>query len=103
MCRGTGKGLGTGGRTNIERTPKKLQGAETLGVCNVTAGRGFSTALTLDGELYTWGESADGRLGHDDDDEKLSPTLIPTLENVKLVQVVSGLRFSLALSDDGSM
>ncbi len=102
--RGSGKGLGAGGRTNVERSPKKMQGSETLGVCDIAAGKNFTMILTLGGEVYSWGEGSEGRLGHGDGEDKLSPTLVGgPLEDVKVVQIASGLQFSLALGENGSM
>eukprot|EP00026_Physarum_polycephalum_P001279 Phypoly_transcript_01280.p1 GENE.Phypoly_transcript_01280~~Phypoly_transcript_01280.p1 ORF type:complete len:936 (+),score=129.43 Phypoly_transcript_01280:95-2809(+) len=101
---GTGKGLGNGGRTKVERSPKRIQGAETLGVCHVTAGKGFSTMLTLSGEVFSWGDAADGKLGHEDGAEKVSPILMTTFpDDLQVVHVVSGLQFSLALMENGSI
>jgi alpha-tubulin suppressor-like RCC1 family protein len=79
-----------------------MPGSETLGVCELSAGRNFSMLLTLEGEVYSWGDPTDGRLGHGDEAEQLSPTLIQAFEGMKVIKIASGLLYSLALTDDGS-
>lgn len=80
-----------------------MPNSEFLGVCDVTAGRNFSMFLTLDGDVFSWGDPADGKLGHGDEStELLSPTLIPAFDGLKIIKIASGLQYSLALADDGS-
>jgi len=60
-----------------------------------------SAAITLDGSLYTWGTSYDGRLGHEDGKSKNIPTKV---ENIPQVVAVSlGYDHSGAITSDGSL
>ena len=35
-----------------------------------------SACITADGSSYTWGDGCDGKLGHDDETDRSSPTLV---------------------------
>eukprot|EP00906_Rhabdomonas_costata_P037296 RCo052474 len=68
--------LGHGDKEH-QYTPKRivvLQGKQVLAIC---AGDEHSMTLTTDG-LYSWGGGKDGRLGHGDAADQLSPKLITT-------------------------
>ena len=46
-------------------------------VLTAAAGGEHSVAVTEDGALWTWGEAIRGMLGHNDDDVRFVPTLVP--------------------------
>jgi alpha-tubulin suppressor-like RCC1 family protein len=76
------------------RTPMKAPGL--IRVKAIAAGEGYSLALTESGEMYTWGWNEHGRLGLGDTDDRLTPTMVPGLRNVK---AIAGWAHSLALTD----
>ena len=43
-----------------------------------------------DGELFTWGHGACGKLGHGDDNEQQTPKRIDALDGVKVTMVSCG-------------
>jgi len=85
------------------------------GVVEASCGKDFSLALTRDGDVYSWGWSEHGCLGHGTNGEfntsaasvKLTytpvykPDKIAALSDPKVVQISSGADFSAALSSDG--
>ena len=50
----------------------------------VAAGDMHSAAMTEGGELWTWGDGRDGRLGHGNELLQLVPTLVAAVRNVCL-------------------
>ena len=47
-------------------TPKMIEGLQGKHVRDIACGSGYSTAITSNGELYTWGQGHRGQLGHGD-------------------------------------
>jgi len=81
---------------------KTLEGKK---VVNVSCGFAHNTAVTIDGDLYTWGYGWFGPLGHNAIDNIAFPTLVNyfTKNNIKIKQAVCGLIHTVALSDDGKV
>ncbi|XP_030044055.1 putative E3 ubiquitin-protein ligase HERC1 [Microcaecilia unicolor] len=88
------------GNSSTQKYPKLIQGPlqGKVVVC-VSAGYRHSSAVTEDGELYTWGEGDFGRLGHGDSNSRNIPTLIKDISNVG--EVSCGSSHTIALSKDG--
>ncbi|TSK72182.1 putative E3 ubiquitin-protein ligase HERC1 [Bagarius yarrelli] len=88
------------GNSATQKYPKIIQGP-LLGkvvVC-VSAGYRHSAAVTIDGELYTWGEGDFGRLGHSDSHSRNVPTLVKDISGVG--QAACGSSHTVAVSQDG--
>jgi len=47
-------------------------------------------ALTVDGEIYSWGNGQGGRLGHGDSIGQNIPEKIKSLVNVKVTDIACG-------------
>ena len=50
--------------TITHKTPKLIQSLAGKVVCQVSCGNRHSAAVTMENELYTWGEGEYGRLGN---------------------------------------
>jgi alpha-tubulin suppressor-like RCC1 family protein len=74
-------------------------------VAMVAAGDDHSLALTAEGDVYSWGRGAWGRLGHGDELDCLSPTMLTrtALANSPAVCVAAGKFHSAAVTSDGSV
>ncbi|XP_037835872.1 probable E3 ubiquitin-protein ligase HERC1 isoform X2 [Kryptolebias marmoratus] len=88
------------GNSSTQKYPKLIQGPlqGKVVVC-VSAGYRHSSAVSEDGELYTWGEGDFGRLGHGDSNSRNIPTLVKDISNVG--EVSCGSSHTIALSKDG--
>mmetsp|Transcript_27001 Transcript_27001/g.59364 ORF Transcript_27001/g.59364 Transcript_27001/m.59364 type:complete len:687 (-) Transcript_27001:165-2225(-) len=73
-------------------------------VC-VAAGELHSAAVTVDGDLYTWGDGFCGQLGHGDKGPCVSPEQVTKggLEDECIANVALGARHSLVVTDDGEV
>lgn len=67
----------------------------------ISAGSGYSLAVTRDGNVYSWGRSDSGRLGTGNNKDVLTPKKLQTLTNV--ISVSAGYHHSLAITEDGSL
>ena len=75
----------------------------------IACGGSHSIAVTEAGDVYSWGSSDHGQLGHGDERDSATPKLIKSLVLVKALQsrvmrsVVCGLRASFAVTDSGQL
>lgn len=62
--------LGTSSR-RVSRAPCRVQGLEGIKMVMVACGDAFTVAIGAEGEVYSWGKGARGRLGRRDEDAGL--------------------------------
>ncbi|XP_039742052.1 serine/threonine-protein kinase Nek8 isoform X5 [Pteropus medius] len=62
--------LGTIAR-QVSRAPCQVQGLQGIKIAMVACGDAFTVAIGTDGEVYSWGKGARGRLGRRDEDAGL--------------------------------
>ncbi|XP_029417253.1 serine/threonine-protein kinase Nek8 isoform X5 [Nannospalax galili] len=62
--------LGTSAR-RVSRAPCQVQGLDGIKMVMVACGDAFTVAIGADGEVYSWGKGARGRLGRRDEDAGL--------------------------------
>jgi len=64
-----------------------------------------STTLSFSGELYTWGCGNYGRLGHNNSEDQLTPTLVNALKDEHVVGVSCGTgdAHTMAVTNDGKV
>ena len=65
---------------------------------HVSAGEAHSAAVTVDGNVFTWGTGSHGRLGHDSVLDEPMPRIVASLAETKMVQVACGTFHTLFLS-----
>jgi alpha-tubulin suppressor-like RCC1 family protein len=97
--------LGTGqlghGAAASQHTPKVIEALKGIKVCAVAAGQGHSLVVSSAGDVYSFGHCLDGKLGHGDGEQQLTPKVIEALAGVKVRAVPVGSDHSLVLSEDG--
>jgi len=67
-----------------------------------TVGNKRSLALSRSGGVYSWGDGADGQLGHGDETHTDAPKLVGALARLDVAMVVAGASHSFALTADGA-
>lgn len=67
---------------------------------NISAGYGHVLALADNGSVYSWGDNTYGQLGYGDNQSLKSPKEITFLKDKKIVEVIAGGDFSMAIADN---
>ncbi|KAJ4974536.1 hypothetical protein NE237_007710 [Protea cynaroides] len=63
----------------------------------IACGSYHVAVLTSKPEVYTWGKGANGRLGHGDNDDRNTPTLVEALKDKQVKSVVCGSSFTAVI------
>ncbi|XP_071496413.1 E3 ubiquitin-protein ligase HERC2-like [Diadema antillarum] len=94
--------LGHVSRMNCDK-PRLVEALKSKRIRDIACGSSHSAAVTLSGELYTWGLGEYGRLGHGDSTTQLKPKLVKALVGTRVIQVACGSRDAqtLTLTEDG--
>lgn len=75
-------------------------------IIQVSCGAQHTIALREDGCVYTWGEGAEGRLGHNGTESTASPRDVVAFKksaNEQVIQVCAGASHSMALDKEGKV
>ncbi len=94
--------LGNGTTTSATKPTKATMPTNTV-VTQIAAGYDHALALTEDGEVYTWGSNDYGQLGISTDSSVKTPTKITIGAQETIVSIAAGEKFSLALTEDGTI
>ncbi|XP_043204412.1 E3 ubiquitin-protein ligase HERC2-like [Amphibalanus amphitrite] len=101
---GAGGRLGIGG-TDCVSTPTLLESLQHVFIKKVAVNSGgkHCLALTSEGEVYSWGEGDDGKLGHGNKSSCERPRLIEALRDKRVVQVACGGSHSACVTAEGHL
>lgn len=92
--------LGHGDRNN-ETSPKLVESLSSVKLKEISCGSNHCAALTVSGDVYTWGLNTEGQCGFGDEDEITLPTEID-IEN-KVVSLSCGYYHTALVTSDGSL
>jgi alpha-tubulin suppressor-like RCC1 family protein len=85
-----------------ELNPTLVEGfGEGVRVRWVCAGTGVAFAVGEAGELFSWGRSPHGVLGHGDEEDQPSPKRVEALRGLGVRSLSIGISHALALAEDG--
>ena len=70
-------------------------------VKSVCAGPAHSVAITVEGALWSWGCNDEGQLGHGDETNRLLPTAVVSIAQLKVKQIAAGASCTLIIDNDG--
>ena len=62
-----------------------------------------TVALTKKGKVYTWGAYFCGQLGHGDNESRIIPTQVASLDGFVVIQISCGQLHTAALTDKGEV
>ncbi|XP_055600343.1 probable E3 ubiquitin-protein ligase HERC2 isoform X2 [Uranotaenia lowii] len=99
---GAGGRLGIGGTDSVS-TPTLVESLQHVIVKKVAVNSGgkHCLALSSDGEVFSWGEGEDGKLGHGNRDSYDRPKLIEALSGIGVVDIACGSAHSACITSQG--
>lgn len=99
---GAGGRLGIGGMDSVS-TPLLVESLQHVFIKKVAVNSGgkHCLALTGEGEVYSWGEGEDGKLGHGNRHNCDRPKLIEALSGVGVVDIACGSAHSACITAAG--
>ncbi|XP_057777163.1 PH, RCC1 and FYVE domains-containing protein 1 isoform X2 [Salvia miltiorrhiza] len=109
---GTGSGVMGGGLIRIKESsnkktdalvPKALESTGVLDVQHIACGQRHAVLVTKQGEIFSWGEEAGGRLGHGMEADIFHPKLVETLNGKSIEMVACGDYHTCAVTFSGDL
>ncbi|CAG9769467.1 unnamed protein product [Ceutorhynchus assimilis] len=95
--------LGVGSFSPSETVPKRVNAISGLPFVFITCGANHTFAISKSGAVFGWGKNTRGQLGINDMENKMFPTQLRTLRNLKIRYVACGEEFSAFLTLDGGV
>ncbi|XP_011075486.1 uncharacterized protein LOC105159953 isoform X1 [Sesamum indicum] len=83
--------------------PKALESTVVLDVQNIACGKRHAVLVTKQGEIFSWGEEAGGRLGHGVEADISHPKLIENLSGKNIDMVACGEYHTCAVTLSGDL
>eukprot|EP00066_Takifugu_rubripes_P008032 XP_003973941.1 PREDICTED: E3 ubiquitin-protein ligase HERC2-like isoform X2 [Takifugu rubripes] len=101
---GAGGRLGIGGTESVS-TPTLLESIQHVFIRKVAVNSGgkHCLALSSEGEVYSWGEAEDGKLGHGNRSPCDRPRVIESLRGVEVVDIAAGGAHSACITASGEL
>ncbi|XP_011530324.3 E3 ISG15--protein ligase HERC5 isoform X1 [Homo sapiens] len=93
--------LGVGRKFPSTTTPQIVEHLAGVPLAQISAGEAHSMALSMSGNIYSWGKNECGQLGLGHTESKDDPSLIEGLDNQKVEFVACGGSHSALLTQDG--
>jgi hypothetical protein len=81
--------------------PTAVEGFGEVRICRLCTAESRAFAIGEGGELFSWGRSPDGILGHGDEEVHRSPKRFEALRGVPMSSVSLGSYHAVALAEDG--
>lgn len=81
--------------------PRRVSGLTDVRASAIACGESHCAAIGSEGELYTWGAAAYGKLGHDSATDLKVPTPVVALHGKQIVEVACGAHTTIARDDGG--
>ncbi|KAJ1631284.1 regulator of chromosome condensation 1/beta-lactamase-inhibitor protein II [Pavlovales sp. CCMP2436] len=85
---------------------RRTSGSDDMPIAAVAAGDSFTIIVTVDGEVFAWGEPSDGALGlglDPDAGRVRAPTSVAALSNERVVGVAAGFSHALFVTASGDV
>uniref|UniRef100_A0A1B6CXM2 B30.2/SPRY domain-containing protein n=1 Tax=Clastoptera arizonana TaxID=38151 RepID=A0A1B6CXM2_9HEMI len=95
--------LGLGSSVNQDKPKKLVFNSKIKKLSSSKGSDGHTIALSVDGQVYSWGDGDHGKLGHGISDTISQPQIINYFKNLVVVCISAGYRHSAAVTSEGEL
>jgi len=97
--------LGLGKNTDMVFSPTLVESLASVPLAGVACGGNHTLVVTRSGAVFAWGSNNHGQLGVGDLTDRIWPTQVSTIRNLKIVPggVKAGLEHTVALTAEGGV
>ncbi|XP_008442150.1 ultraviolet-B receptor UVR8 isoform X2 [Cucumis melo] len=94
--------LGHGNSSDLF-TPKPIKALHGLKIRQIACGDSHCLAVTMEGEVQSWGRNQNGQLGLGTTEDSLVPQKIQAFEGIPIKMVAAGAEHTAAVTEDGEL
>lgn len=94
--------LGHGNSSDVF-TPQPIKALHGIRIKQIACGDSHCLAVTMMGEVQSWGRNQNGQLGFGTNEDSLAPQKIQAFEGVSVMMVAAGAEHSAAVTEDGGL
>ncbi|XP_031486010.1 ultraviolet-B receptor UVR8 isoform X2 [Nymphaea colorata] len=94
--------LGHGNSSDVF-TPQPIKALQGLKIKQIACGDSHCLAVTIHGDVQSWGRNQNGQLGLGNTEDSLIPQKIQAFEGISVKMVAAGAEHTAAVTDDGEL
>ncbi|KAK2656331.1 hypothetical protein Ddye_009383 [Dipteronia dyeriana] len=94
--------LGHGNSSDLF-TPQPIKALQGLRIKQIACGDSHCLAVTMEGEVQSWGRNQNGQLGLGTTEDSLVPQKIQAFQGVSIKMVAAGAEHTVAVTEDGDI
>ncbi|OEL29951.1 Ultraviolet-B receptor UVR8 [Dichanthelium oligosanthes] len=94
--------LGHGNSSDVV-TPQPVKALQGLKIKQIACGDSHCLAVTMAGEVQSWGRNQNGQLGLGTTEDSLLPQKIQAFEGVRVKMIAAGAEHTAAVTEDGDL
>ncbi|CAK8567957.1 unnamed protein product [Lathyrus sativus] len=83
--------------------PQPIRALQGLRIKQLVCGDSHCLAVTMEGEVQSWGRNQNGQLGLGTTDDSLVPQKIQTFQGIPIKMVAAGAEHSVAITENGEL
>lgn len=94
--------LGHGNSSDLF-TPQPIKALQSLKIKQIACGDSHCLALTMEGEVQSWGRNQNGQLGLGTTEDSLVPQKVHAFKGISIKMVAAGAEHTAAITEDGNL
>ncbi|KAM7257412.1 hypothetical protein ACFE04_013153 [Oxalis oulophora] len=94
--------LGHGNSSDLF-TPQPIKALQGLSIKQIACGDSHCLAVTMDGQVLSWGRNQNGQLGLGTSEDSLVPQKIQAFQGIPIKMVAAGAEHTAAVTEDGKL
>uniref|UniRef100_A0A803PIG1 RCC1-like domain-containing protein n=1 Tax=Cannabis sativa TaxID=3483 RepID=A0A803PIG1_CANSA len=94
--------LGHGNSSDLF-TPQPIKALHGIRITQIACGDSHCLAVTMEGEVQSWGRNQNGQLGLGTTEDSLVPRKIQAFKGISIKMVAAGAEHTAAITEDGSL